>query len=221
MKIAIVGGKNKADFLIESLLDKEHSLMVINDDINFCNYLAKTYKIPVFNGEYTKIYTLRDAGIENYDIVIALAVFDSDNLAICQAAKRLFNVRKTVAVVSNPKYVDIFNKLGVDNAISATYLLANIIEQVSVADSCLLSLSVEHNKLMLTEILLENASPWAYRCIGTLELPENTVIGCVLRGNDMLAGDLNLKLMPNDKLVILSPPEIQNRIIATVSGKLH
>lgn len=134
MKIAVVGGKNKADFLISSFMQEKHEITVINDDLSFCNHLAREYNIPVFHGDVSRSYTLEDAGIEGYDLLIALAVFDSDNLAICQAAKQMLHVKKTVAVVSNPKYVEIFEKLGVDRAISGTYLLANYIAKESTGE---------------------------------------------------------------------------------------
>ncbi len=131
MKIAVVGGKNKADFLIGTLLKDKHEIKVINDDLSFCNYIAKEYKIPVLHGDIGRCYTLEDADIRGYDLIIALGVFDSDNFAICKTGKEILGIKKAVAVVSNPKYVEIFETLGVDRAISGTYLLGNYIAKES------------------------------------------------------------------------------------------
>lgn len=135
MKIAIAGGKTKADFLIGALLEKEHELSVINNDEDFCEYLAETHRIPIFYGNPSKSYILEDAGIRGYDIIIALSSRDSDNLAICQIGKRMLDIKRAVAVVSNPKNVRVFKKLGVNSAISATYMLANLIAQASTLES--------------------------------------------------------------------------------------
>jgi len=219
MKIVIAEGKTKADFLIGSLLKKKHSLMVINEDRAFCDYLAQTHKIPILHGDSSKIYTLSDAKIENYDILIALSAYDSDNLAICQAAKRLFHIKKTVAVVSNPKNVDVFKTLGVNTAISATYLLTQIIEQASTVDILLHTISIEHNKLVLTELLIDKHCPYQYRQLQEIPLPDRALICCVLRGNDMLPPQNELLLLPNDKLIFLSSPSAQDTIIATMAGR--
>lgn len=72
--------------------------------------------------------------VRGYDIVIALRDKDADNLEICQMAKRLFGIKKTVCTVRNPKNVEVFELLGVDRAISATYMLAHYIEQASVVE---------------------------------------------------------------------------------------
>lgn len=41
MKIIVAGGRNKADFLIGSLLEKKHEVTVINDEEAYCRYLSE------------------------------------------------------------------------------------------------------------------------------------------------------------------------------------
>ena len=96
MKIVIAGGKAKADYLIRLLNGKGHQLIVINDDLEFCTYLSQAHQIPVVHGDPCKLYVLDEANIEDGDVIIALKAADADNLAICQTAKRLYRVKKTV-----------------------------------------------------------------------------------------------------------------------------
>ena len=51
MRIAVAGGKTKADYLIRMLLSKGHELVVINDDREYCTYLCQTHRIPVIHGD--------------------------------------------------------------------------------------------------------------------------------------------------------------------------
>ena len=69
-------------------------------------------------------------------------------------AKKQFHVKKSVATVSNPKNVSIFKKLGVNTAISATHMIAKIIEQASTIENLINSLSLESEHIVLNEILL-------------------------------------------------------------------
>lgn len=124
MRIVIAGGRSKADFLIGSLLKKKHKIVVINSDINYCQYLAETHKATVYNGDPRKQYSFEDAQVQGFDLVIALTPSDADNLYICQVAKRILGIKRAVAIVANPKNVDVFKKLGVNTAVSATYMLA-------------------------------------------------------------------------------------------------
>ena len=87
MKIVVAGGRNKADFLIGSLLEKQHEVIIINDEESYCVYLSEKYNIPIITGNPCKRYILEEADIEDADILIALRPSDADNLTICQYAK--------------------------------------------------------------------------------------------------------------------------------------
>ena len=69
-----------------------------------------------------------EAGIEGFDIIIALSDVDADNLVICQMARYYFNVRRQICTAYNPRNVPIFKKLGVSTVISATYIMSKLIE---------------------------------------------------------------------------------------------
>mgnify|MGYP006403897099 CR=1 FL=1 len=71
------------------------------------------------------------AQIENCDLFISLAERDVDSYVSCKMAKKIFNAKKCVATVINPKNVELFQTLGVDVAISSTYLLAETIKAKS------------------------------------------------------------------------------------------
>ena len=43
MKILIVGGWKKADFLTKSLLEKKHKVLIIHDDHNYCQFLWRLW----------------------------------------------------------------------------------------------------------------------------------------------------------------------------------
>lgn len=219
MKIVIAGGKTKADFLIRSLLGKKHQLIVINDDADYCAYLARIHNIQVIHGDPCKGYVLEDAEIEGADIILALKPSDADNLAICQTAKRLFQVKRTVAIVSNPKCVDIFKRLGVNTAISATYMVANYIEQASAIDNLVNTLSVE-NQIVLTELMINDSSLVCNKKIMDINFDEDIIISCILRGTDMIVPKGKTVILPNDKLIILSTSQMQPKVIDSIMGEI-
>ncbi len=218
MKIVIAGGRNKADFLIRSLLRKNHKLIVINDDDTYCEYLAQTHDIPIVYGDACKNYVLREAKIQGADIIIALRPDDADNLAICQVAKRIFGVKKAVCIVSNPKNVEIFKKLGVNTAISATYLVANMVEQASTIGNFIKTLSIEDEKVILTEMLVDENFPVTNQKIMDISFPTDAIISCIIRGDDILVPNGQTVIFKNDKLLIISSPQNQDVAIRAVSG---
>ena len=76
---------------------------------------------------------LDDADVEGFDIVIALTNSDADNLVICQMAQHYFGIERQVCTVYDPRNISLFKKLGISSVISATYLVAKLIEETSIA----------------------------------------------------------------------------------------
>jgi len=132
MKIGIAGGREEADYLIGLLMKDKHRLIVINDDRTYCEHLAAEYdKISVVYGNPGSEEVLNDAGIRGAEVMIALSGKDADNLEVCQMAKQMFSVRKTVCMVKNPGNVEIFKELGIDQVISPVHILAQYLTQSS------------------------------------------------------------------------------------------
>ncbi|MBE5990381.1 MAG: TrkA family potassium uptake protein [Paenibacillaceae bacterium] len=132
MKIGIAGGREEADYLIGLLMKDKHRLIVINDDRTYCEHLAAEYdKISVVYGNPGSEEVLNDAGIRGAEVMIALSGKDADNLEVCQMAKQMFSVRKTVCMVKNPGNVEIFKELGIDLVISPVHILAQYLTQSS------------------------------------------------------------------------------------------
>lgn len=219
MRIVIAGGKTKADYLIRLFMSKGHQMVVINDDKEFCTYLCQTHRIPVIHGDPCKLYVMDNAGIDGFDIMIALKPSDADNLAICQTAKRLYHIRRTVAVVGNPKSVDIFKRLGVSTAISATYLIAGFIEQLSTVENLVSSLPVDQGNVVINELMINQKSPMAGRKLCDMDLGEDAIICCIIRGSRIIVPKGQTDVQANDKLLVLSTPASQNRVIALIMGK--
>jgi len=218
VKIVIAGGRNKADFLIGMLLNKKHKIVVICDDEKYCEYLSDKHNIPIVIGDPCKKFVLDEAHINDFDVLISLKPDDADNLSICQMAKRIYNIKKNVCIVSNPKNVEIFQKLGVNTAISATYMIAGRIEQASTIESLIKTLSLDDEKIIITEILVKKGYHANNMKIMDFKLPPNVIISCVIRGMNMIVPNGQTIICENDKLIVISSPENQSNAISVISG---
>lgn len=218
MKIVVAGGRNEADFLIGMLKIGKHKLIVINEDRSYCEHLSTVHDIPVIFGDPCKEYVLEEAGIRNYDVIISLGERDADNLAVCQMAKRLFAVKKTVCTVNNPKNVELFETLGVDQVISAAYMLAHFIEQASTVESIVNVLPLNTQKVMMNEIRIESSYPVVNRLIQEIDFPSNSIVSCIIRDMDVIVPNGRTKIMAGDRLLVLAAPENQETVIKLIVG---
>lgn len=120
MRVVIVGGRSRADYLMGALAETVDTVVAINDDRRFCEYLSSRHDGTVIWGNGMKLAVLEEAGVARFDAIVALTGLDADNLAICQVAKKFLGIRIQLCIVSNPENTAIFRQLGVTAAISAT-----------------------------------------------------------------------------------------------------
>lgn len=220
MNIIIVGGGKKVHFLTKSFVSKGYEVTIINNDEEYCKRLARMHSANVVYGDGTKPYILEDAGVAYANMVIALTPKDPDNLVICQIAEKIYEVRKTFAIVNDPKNIDIFKKLGVDTVISTSNIISSLIEQKVSVDDINNLVPIEEGKLAIMEIEINNTNVNIDKNLSEIKLPKESIVGCIIRDNAALIprGDTSIK--ENDKLIILSLPKVQSDVLKIIMGKV-
>ncbi|AUD62759.1 hypothetical protein BK010_03840 [Tenericutes bacterium MO-XQ] len=219
MKIVIAGGKHEADFIVSKLKKEHHQLIVINQDRDFATYISANNDIDVFPGDPTKAYTLSDAEAQNADVLLALSDNDTDNYITCITAKKLFNIKKTVAKVKNPKNVELFKRLGIDSVISSTYLLAQTILNESSVENIIKTLSIEDEKIVMLEIGVEEEYAIVNKRLMDIRFPSNINISCIFRDPHVIIPKGDTLIKENDKLIIISTPNDQDEIVEFIQKR--
>jgi len=212
MKMVITGGKAEADFLISSL-SENHKLIIINPDKEYARYLSDAHGVSVYCGDPCKEYILAGAEINGSDVLISLMPEDADNLAVCQLAREKFKIEKTVAIVTNPRNVELFRSFGVTEVVSSAYMVAQHLVQISTLNNLVNSFSLEDAKIVLTELDVATGFHLMNVPIRDMKLPPQVIIACVIRNGNMLVPNGQTAIREGDRLAILSPAETQNKLI--------
>lgn len=220
MKIVIAGGSHEADFIIRMFKEAKHRLVVINADQKLCTYLSAQNGLAVYNGEPTKPYVFDEADAANSDVLVALEESDSDNYVICMIAKRMFNVKKCVCLVKNPKNVELFRELGIDSVISSTYLLAQFIKNESHIENAIKTLFLEEEKIVITEIDVDEDYDIVGKSLMEIKFPQNINISCIFRKPEVIIPNGSTVIRSKDRLIVLSTPEEQDSVIEFIQRKL-
>lgn len=127
MDIIIIGGGKVGYYLLKSL-HKQHDVVLIEKNREVCEKIAEEFTDMILWGDGTSLEVLKDAAIEDANVVVAATGKDEENIIICQIAKINFNISKTIARVNNPKNIKVFEQLGVDKTVCSTEVIANMIE---------------------------------------------------------------------------------------------
>ena len=221
MKIAITGGHSEAEFIISMFKKEKNELVVINDDVDFAKKISENNDISVYWGNPTKPHILENAGVMNSDILISLCDVDTDNYVICQLGKQMFGVKKCICIVKNPKNVDIFKRLGIESVISSTYLLYQTIKGESEVESLVKTLSIENEKIAISEIVIREGCKVCMKALKDLSLPFNANISCIFREPEVIIPDGATKIKAKDKLVVVGKKEDLKVVVDYVKEKVE
>jgi trk system potassium uptake protein len=219
MRIIVAGGKHEADYIIKMFKEENHDLTVINNDVDFAQYISTENDVEVFIGDPTKGYVLEDVDAYNADLLIALSPIDTDNYITCITAKKVFNVKKTVSIVRNPKNVDTFKRLGVDSVISSTYVLGQTIKNESSVESILKTLSIEDEKIIMIEISIDPEAKLANQKIKDIAFPTNINISCIFRDPHVIIPSGETLIKADDRLIIVTTPVEQDKVIEFIQKR--
>ncbi|MFH0993194.1 MAG: TrkA family potassium uptake protein [bacterium] len=219
MKIVIAGGSIEVDYLIKMFRQSHHDLIVINEDRHFCEYLSEMNNIAVIAGDPSKTFVLEDANIMNADVIIALSPKDADNLVVCQLAKRAFHVKRAIAIVSNPKNVSIFMKLGINNAISSSHLIAQTIERLSIIETLVRSLSIEDEKIVITELIIGDEASVTGKQVKDIDSSVRFNLSCIFRDPEVIIPKGDTVIRGGDKLIVVSSAIDQSQIVELLQRK--
>ena len=172
MNIIIVGGGNVGYYLAERL-SEDHYVILIEKEPTVGEKIAGKMNVMVILGDGCDPDTLKKAGIKKADVVAAVTGNDVDNVIICQIAKDIYNVRRTVAIVNNPKNQIVFTKLGIDVAIDSTAIIAKIIKDEVGWEDFVNLFTFKKGNLSFVRVDLPKKSPVVNIPIEELDLPDD------------------------------------------------
>ena len=204
MKSIIIGGGKVGYYLVKTLNEKSYDIVLIERDNKNCKEIAEDIDVDIIYGDGTDIDVLRDAGIEDAEIVAAVTGADEENLVICEIAKTSFNISKTIARVNNPINMSMFKALGVDKTVCSTQVIANLIEAEFEKESFKIIQTFERGSMILVDIEIESDNRWCDNLIKDLVLPNECVITSILRDEKVIYPRGNTRIQECDNILVLT-----------------
>lgn len=204
MKTIIVGGGKIGFNLLKTLKERDREVTLIERDKETCMKIVDEINADVICGDGTDLEVLRDADIEEAEIVAAVTGTDEENLVICQIAKLIFNSKRTIARVNNPKNTIMFKNLGIDNTVCSTEVIANLIEYSLNKDDYRIIDTFQCGAMVLVELPIKENSIWRNKMIKDLVLPKECVLVSVLRGEEVIYPRGNTEILNDDNVLVIT-----------------
>lgn len=138
MKIVIAGAGEVGTHLAKMLSNENQDIILIDNNQERLDMIDSNYNLMTWNGSTSSFESLREVGITNTDLYIAVTPYETRNITSCAIAKHL-GAKKTVARIDNHEFLIeqngvIIKEMGVDFLIYPEDLAADEIH-----------LALEHN----------------------------------------------------------------------------
>lgn len=205
-KIFIAGG-GSIGINVARLLEETHNIRIIELSEDRAKYLSeKLNNTLVLQGNASDEDLLKEEGIENTDLFLALTDSDEVNVIVSILAKRL-GAHKTIALVKRDVYAALAEQSGdVDIIVSPDQItVSGILSHLRKGD-CMKVHSLQHGKAEAIEIVVhgnEKTSEVVGVQIKDLPLPEDVVVGAIVRNDELLMGSKKLVIEEGDHVLMV------------------
>lgn len=225
MKIIIAGLGEVGFHLAKQLSLEEHDITVIDISASKLERVSSSTEVFAINGSSASIKTLREAGIEKSDLVVAVTAIEAININTAILAKKL-GAKKAVARVTHGEYVtpenlDMFRTLGIDHMIYpeelAAYEVVKLTERAAATDV----LEFEDGKLTLIGVRLDKEAPVLRKTMREAAIDfsvEGFRIAAIQRGMRTIIPSGDDIFLPNDQIFAITTSESIETILK-IAGK--
>ncbi|MEN8804138.1 MAG: Trk system potassium transporter TrkA [Wenyingzhuangia sp.] len=205
--VMIVGGGRVGSKMARRLCHKNLRVKIIEQDREKCFELSdELNNTLVIHGDGRDIELLEEESLNNTDAFIAATGNSETNIMTSLVAKSK-GVKKTIALVDNMNYMDISQTIGVDTLINKKILAASAIFR-HVRKGRVLALANLHNvDAEVLEFFVRRNTKITQHKIKDLNLPENTVLGGVVRGGKALMTFGSFMIKPGDRALVFCLPD--------------
>jgi trk system potassium uptake protein TrkA len=209
MFVFIAGGGRTGSELAVQLLAQKYEVRLLEHRRELLAHLH--HELPtevIYEGQVTDPTVLKQAGLGKAQVLVACTNDDAANLVLCYLARTIFNVKRTVARINNPRNAWLFDKnFHVDETINQADVMAHLIqEEMSLGDMMTL-LKLRRGKYSLVEEKVPKGAKALGVEIKDLGLPEQCVIAAIIRHGEIVLPRGTIALEEFDEVLAITDDE--------------
>lgn len=224
MKIIILGAGQVGASLAEHLSAEDNDVTLVDTNLERLQAMLEKYDIRTVQGFASYPATLRKAGADSADMLVAVTDNDEVNMIACQVAYSLYHTPMKIARVRSPQYFirkDLYgaDNLPIDVFISPEDLVTNNIRQLIDYPGSLQVLDFSNGKVKLIAIKPYYGGPLLGKSIGNMyERFKNTEmrVVAIYRNDHAIPFDEQTLIEIGDEVFFVSDERYTHQIMAVL-----
>ena len=221
MKMVIVGGGKVGWNLARIMLERRHTVSLVERDRQKCEKLADELDAAIFRGDGTNVAVLEAAGTQDADVFMTVTGSDQDNLVACQVARDHFHAKKVISRVNDPRNIETFRVLGIENIVSSTDILTKMIEQEADLAHMHLIATLNQGKAGICSMTLPSNTALDGVALKDISLPRGTLVISLIRRGVLTIPNGSTLLQAGDELVAVSEEKSQKALMRALVEVTH
>jgi trk/ktr system potassium uptake protein len=219
MRVAIAGAGNVGQHAANSLLEAGHEVLLIEQNQNVVDRATVDKRIEWYVGDACEVASLREAGLDTCEVLVAATGDDEDNLVVSLLAKQEFAIPRVIARVNHPKNEWMFTEnWGVDLFVSTPTLITAMVEEAVSVGRLVEILRFEGGLARLVEVTLADDAGVVGRSIAEISLPRDATIVAILRDEHLEVPRGDTVFAPGDEVLALVTPDSEDEIRLILTG---
>jgi trk system potassium uptake protein TrkA len=216
--VVVVGG-GELGFQVTRLFEEHgyHPQLIEQDEDRARELAEQLPNTTVLQSDATDADFLTQEHVDEADVVVAALESDEKNLLVSLLAERI-GVDRTIAVVNQVQYTDLFETVGVDTAVNPREETAEEIVRFTRNNRTEKIVMLEHDRAEVIEIEIDGESVLAGQRIvdAVKDLPAGVVVGAISRGGELVTprGDTTVEV--GDHVVLFVDSTVIDEVSASV-----
>jgi trk system potassium uptake protein TrkA len=211
-RVMIVGGGKIGFYVAKTVEERNLSVKVIESNVERCKFLLKSLqKSVILHGDGSDQKLLEEENIKDIDVFAAISNNEELNIMASLLAKSL-GVKKVITIVNRTDYLPLANNLGIEAVLSPRLIIAGSILKYVRRGNILSLATVADGKAEIMESEVKDGSILIGKTLHEVELPKKTLIGAIIRNNQVIIPSGSDRITNNDKLVIFTLKETVKQV---------
>ena len=213
MRVAIAGAGNVGLHVANALRRSGHEVLIIEQRQAVVDRSDVEDGIEWYVGDSCEVSSLREAKLEECEVLVAATGDDEDNLVTSLLAKQEFGIPRVIARVNHPKNEWMFTEnWGVDQFVSTPQLITSLVEEAVNVGKLVEILRFEGGLARLVEVTLADNSPVVGKAIRDLEIPRDATIVALLREDHLIVPRGDTVFETGDEVLALVTPDSEESV---------
>ena len=210
-QVTIIGGGNVGLMLAQNLEKMNMKIKIIETNYDRCVELTENLKKTlVINGDGADFNLLEEERVGESDVVISVTNKDEKNL-LCSLLSKQLGVQKVITRVSKNANARLFEKVGIDVAISQDAAAIDDIENHLIKTEVEILAKVERGQGEVLEISI----PYDFKIntIMNLKMPCRAIVAIIQRRNRIIIPKGTTQIMPFDNIIVFTTRDNADAIL--------